>query len=80
MAIILAVDDDPNIIVMLKTYLEGEGHDVVTAMDAIGALQYAQSRKPQLIILDYEMPAGSGVAVVHRIRNIHPLENVPSSS
>ena len=67
MAKILVVDDDACVVMLLQDYLKRFGHAVATAHDAAGALQAVAAEKPDLIILDFEMPGGSGGLVAERL-------------
>jgi len=57
---ILVVDDNPDIVNMLKAYLSGEGFEVVTAENGQKALFVAREEKPDCIVLDMMMPEMSG--------------------
>ena len=57
---ILVVDDNPDIINMLKAYLTGEGFQVVTASNGQKALHVARSEKPDCVVLDMMMPEMGG--------------------
>lgn len=57
---ILVIDDDPDIIEMLREALEGEGHRVVTARDGMEGLDKLQTVRPALILLDMRMPRMDG--------------------
>lgn len=65
---ILVVDDDPLIVALLKEYFSAGGHWVEGAGDGYSAMVALAKHKPALVILDYEMPAGSGGDVYDRIR------------
>ncbi|MGH2620944.1 MAG: response regulator, partial [Anaerolineales bacterium] len=56
MAKILAVDDDKTLLRFLGDYLEGEGHQVVTADRGTKALKEFFRERPELILLDVMMP------------------------
>lgn len=60
---ILIVDDDEKIVRVISSRLRNAGYDVVVAFDGMQALAMAHNEKPDLIILDYKMPAGNGLAV-----------------
>ena len=65
---VLIVDDEKNIVDILKFNLEKEGFGTITAYDGEAALeQYAQSR-PALILLDVMLPLIDGFEVCRRIR------------
>lgn len=57
---ILVVDDNPDILNMLKSYLSGEGFQVVTASNGQKALYVAREEKPDCIVLDMMMPEMGG--------------------
>ena len=57
---ILVVDDKKELRNLLKSYLSGEGFEVITAGDGQEALFVARQEKPDLIILDLMMPEMSG--------------------
>lgn len=57
---LLVVDDNPDILNMLATYLSGEGFQVATASNGQKALHVARQEKPDCIVLDLMMPEMSG--------------------
>jgi DNA-binding response OmpR family regulator len=65
---ILLVDDDRNLLDVLKYNLEKENYSVITAADGIQALELARSEKPDLIILDIMLPGLSGFEVCRILR------------
>ena len=67
MANILAVDDNPDLCILLKTALERDGHRVVTCSSGAD-LTEALCRWSDCILLDVMMPNESGFAVCRRIR------------
>lgn len=67
MANILAVDDNPDLCILLKTALERDGHRVVTCSSG-AELTEALCRWSDCILLDVMMPNESGFAVCRRIR------------
>jgi two-component system, OmpR family, response regulator MprA len=68
MARILVVDDDPEIVRLLKRGLMYEGYTVDTAADGNQALAAARDNPPDLVILDVMMPGMNGVEVTRRLR------------
>jgi CheY-like chemotaxis protein len=71
MARILCVDDEPNILTGLRAALTVKGHEVITAESAEEALAAAAEHRPDLIILDVMMPAGTeGFHVVWKLRQM----------
>ena len=65
---LLVVDDDMELVRMLKSYLEMKGYEILTAGDGVEALEMI-SRDPDLILLDINMPRMDGIEVCRKIRN-----------
>lgn len=65
---ILIVDDEPDIIEILKFNLEKEGYNVVAAMNGQEGIKKAEESLPDLIILDIMMPEMDGVEVCRFLR------------
>lgn len=68
MAKILIIEDDPTIVELLRLRLGEGGHTVVVAEDGFSGPMVAMREKPDLIILDYNMPAANGAKVHERLR------------
>ena len=67
-ATILAVDDEPRVLKLLKANLESSGYAVLTAEDGEQALQVMERELPDLVLLDLMLPKMDGYAVCRRIR------------
>jgi two-component system alkaline phosphatase synthesis response regulator PhoP len=65
---ILVVDDEPEIVKLVRAYLEAAGYRVVTAKDGRDALVVTRHEKPDLIILDLTMPEMDGLEFTRRLR------------
>ncbi len=65
---ILAVDDDPKIVRLVRAYLEREGYSVIEAFDGRAALAAIDEHRPALVILDLMLPEIDGLAVVRAVR------------
>ncbi len=65
---ILVVDDEHNIVDILRVNLEREGYTVVAAYDGLQALEMAESQKPDLILLDCMLPKLDGFDVCRKLR------------
>lgn len=65
---ILIVDDDSNIVELIRLYLEKDGFDTVTASNGKQALEKFSSDAPDLIVLDVMMPEMDGWQVCREIR------------
>jgi two-component system KDP operon response regulator KdpE len=67
-ATILAVDDEPRVLKLVKTNLESSGYKILTAADGEEAVQMVEREQPDLVILDLMLPKMDGYAVCRRIR------------
>lgn len=65
---IFVVDDEPQIVKVLKAYLEKAGFQVVTASDGNAALSIFQHEKPDFLILDLNLPGMDGLDICRAIR------------
>jgi len=63
---ILIVDDEPDILLMLKMSLEDEGHEVVMAADGQSGLDRLAEHRPDIVLLDVMMPVLDGWGVLER--------------
>lgn len=70
---ILAVDDEPNILMSIEFILEMEGYEVYTARDGEEALEVAGRVCPDLILLDINMPRKDGYEVCRVLRELPQL-------
>jgi DNA-binding response OmpR family regulator len=65
---VLVVDDEEKILELVRAYLERDGYNVVTARDGKQALQLADERQPDLVVLDLNLPEVDGLEVCRQIR------------
>lgn len=74
---ILAVDDESDVLLIIKTALISEGYAVTTASNGPDALALAQEQRPDLIVLDMMMPEMSGFEVLQELRSREETHSVP---
>lgn len=74
---LLLIDDDPNLILLVKDYLEFKGYEVVTANHGGEAMRILDEEIPDLIICDVMMPEMDGYNFVQEIRQNPSLEWLP---
>ena len=67
---IIIADDDKDLLKALTLRLWNEGYEIVTATDSYNALSLAAESKPDLLILDVNMPAGDGFSVHERLQSM----------
>lgn len=65
---ILVVDDDKKTVDLIQLYLEKDGYRVLAAYDGRQALELAQQKQPDLIVLDLMLPAVDGLDVCRTLR------------
>lgn len=68
MKTILVVDDERNIVDLVRLYLDKEGFAVVTARDGREALQLHERHDPDLVVLDLMLPEVDGLEVTRELR------------
>ncbi len=73
---ILVVDDDRTVLKMLKTALSDK-YDVTTMVNGIMVEKFLETKKVDLVILDYEMPVETGAAVFKKIKANEKARKVP---
>ncbi len=66
---IFVVDDEPQIVKVLKAYLENAGFQVITASDGKAALLTFQREKPDFMILDLNLPGMDGLDICRAVRH-----------
>jgi two-component system, OmpR family, response regulator AdeR len=67
-ALVLVVEDEPQIAAVLEAYLKQEGHRVEKAADGKTALSLYRAAKPDLLLLDLMLPGLSGMDVLKAVR------------
>ena len=68
MATVLAVDDEEDILTIIRHNLEREGHRVLTAPNGDRALEIVRDEQPDVVVLDVMMPGTDGWGVLNRIK------------
>lgn len=77
MAHILVVDDDPEIRKLVETFLTKRGHKVSQAGDGESGLGFVLLKKPDLVILDLNLPKMDGFEVCRRIKADQSTRKIP---
>jgi DNA-binding response OmpR family regulator len=66
---ILIIEDEANIVQVIRLYLEQAGYSIICASDGIAGLELHAREHPDLVILDLMLPGIEGMEVCRRIRN-----------
>jgi CheY-like chemotaxis protein len=74
---ILVVDDYPDALQVWEMYLRGAGFNVITAADGPAALAKATAHRPDVIVMDLELPGLSGIEVARRLRGQPLTQDIP---
>jgi DNA-binding response OmpR family regulator len=74
---ILVVDDDPDMVDMLRQALDAAGHSVETALTGPEGLHKAQQAPPDLILLDLLLPELNGYNVCQTLRQVPATASIP---
>jgi CheY-like chemotaxis protein len=74
---VLVVDDDPQVLRLLRVNFELEGYDVVSASDGNEALETIAAQAPDLVVCDVMMPGMDGFEVVRRLRSDASTSRLP---
>ncbi len=75
--LIMVAEDDNDNRLMLRTLLEMKGYRVVEARDGEEAISVAQGERPDLILIDLQLPRLNGFAVTRFFRHDDALRDVP---
>jgi DNA-binding response OmpR family regulator len=65
---VLVVEDEKNLVSLLRKFLEREGFEVYEALDGLAAVEVARSVKPDVVVLDWMLPKLDGMEVLRKLR------------
>ena len=74
---VMVVDDSVTVRKVTTRFLEREGFNVITAKDGVDALQVLQTRTPDVMLLDIEMPRMDGFEVAKNMRTSEEWAHIP---
>ena len=74
---ILIADDYPDNLRLLSTRLQSEGYTFVSALDGVEALEKTRQEKPDLLLLDVNMPRKDGFEVLEEMRSDPEIAHIP---
>jgi two-component system alkaline phosphatase synthesis response regulator PhoP len=74
---VLIADDELDVHAFVQTALEDDGYELITATDGDAALERAAEERPDLVILDVQMPKKSGFTVFQELRAHEATRDIP---
>ncbi|MCX8110634.1 MAG: response regulator [Syntrophorhabdaceae bacterium] len=74
---ILVIEDNEQNLYLLKFILEKHGYEVIVAVDGQEGIEKTVSERPDLILLDIQLPVMDGHAVARQLRKNSQLDNIP---
>ncbi len=74
---VLVVDDEQDLRDLIEYNLKQTGHSVITAEDGVKAVELAESKVPDIIVLDIMMPRLNGIEVAKRLRSNPQTSKIP---
>jgi two-component system alkaline phosphatase synthesis response regulator PhoP len=74
---IMVVDDNPDIITIVRTILEGKGYNVLSAYSGAELFTSLEQQKPDLVVLDIMMPQMDGLEVLTRLKGASETSSIP---
>ena len=74
---LLLVDDEKDLVWVIRYYLEHHGYEVLTAHDGVEGLQMAMEHRPDLILLDINIPRLNGLQVRRELRQSPEFASTP---
>lgn len=77
MALVLVVDDEPDLLALLLDQVSSLGYDVVAARDGTEGLRVAMDRRPDVILTDVIMPYMDGPEMLERLRSSADTREIP---
>ncbi len=74
---ILVVDDEKDIVEFMSSFLEDNGYQVNSAGNGVDAMESIEKDRPDLILLDLQMPEETGTGLYRKLRNKKELREIP---
>jgi DNA-binding response OmpR family regulator len=74
---VLAIDDENDVLLIIKTALQSEGYEVLTATNGFDGLAIAEDQRPSLILLDLMMPEMDGMEVLKKLKESKVTDDIP---
>lgn len=75
--LILCVEDNPQNMRLIRKMLKSGGYDMLEAPDGVNGLKLAEQQRPDLILMDINLPDIDGIQVTQRIKANPQLAHIP---
>src|SRR5262249_38791742 len=77
MATVLHIEDDPANRLLVRKLLAAAGHEVIDAESGLEGIRLAETKKPDIVLVDIDVPDLDGYEVTLRLRGMPALEGTP---
>lgn len=77
MKTVLVVEDDRSISMAISMSLKAMGYEIITASDAVTAVAQARKLRPDVVVLDINLPGGDGFTVAERLQQMVQSSAIP---
>ncbi len=74
---VLIVDDEPDVLVMMRLVLASEGYEPVLAADGATAMRRIAEERADAVLLDVMMPGVDGWEMLRRVHELHGMGSIP---
>jgi CheY-like chemotaxis protein len=74
---ILVIDDEKDIVEFLTQLLEDNGYEVASAYDGVQGMEMVLKKRPDLILLDLQMPEETGTGFYRKLHNKKEYKDIP---
>ena len=74
---ILVVDDEPDVVEFFRQLLEDNGYEVTAAYDGLQGMEMVLKKRPDLILLDLQMPEETGTGFYRKLHNKKEYKDIP---
>src|SRR5574341_1241842 len=74
---VLVIDDEPETVKLVKTFLELYGMEVITALTGMEGLMITTQQQPDVVVLDLMLPDADGYQLIRLLRHQSPSRDLP---
>ncbi len=75
--VVLVIEDNPQTMMFMRDLLEASGYNVLQAKDGMQGWELAREHRPDLILMDIQLPDVSGLEVTRWLKNDEDLKSIP---